>query len=244
MKKIALILNILVINSFFMAIGARGVMAAPHLIANPSSGSYNVDNTFTVTIKADSVAEIISGVDGVGTYDSAKLELVSAVKSSPMVFDAVDGGGNCSAIDTAEAGKFSFSCYSNNSLENKAINGDLVVLTFKAKAVGTAVIAFTCTSGSTVDSNIVKSLASTDVIVCGENVGGSYTITAATGGATISTPTPTPTNAPASSPLTTTTTTTTRAATELPKTGAIGSTVGLIVFGAVSLLSALFLKFL
>jgi LPXTG-motif cell wall-anchored protein len=33
-------------------------------------------------------------------------------------------------------------------------------------------------------------------------------------------------------------------ATELPKTGGIASTLGLIVFGAVSLASALFLKFL
>jgi LPXTG-motif cell wall-anchored protein len=33
-------------------------------------------------------------------------------------------------------------------------------------------------------------------------------------------------------------------ATELPKTGGVSSTIGLIVFGAISLASALFLKFL
>jgi len=235
MKKIALILNSFLIIGLFSVVSAKAVMASPHLIMNPASGSYSVGNNFSVIVKVDSGVEITSGVDGVGTYDSTKLELVSAVKSSPMVFDALDGGGNCSVIDTAEVGKFSFSCYPNNSLENKTASGDLVVFTFKAKAVGTAVVGFTCASGSTVDSNIVKASLSTDVIVCGENIGGSYIITAATTGDSTTT-TPTPTLTP--------TTTTTKAATELPQTGGIGSTIGLLVFGAISLISILFLKFL
>ena len=223
MKKSALILNTFLISALFLAFGARAVIAAPHLITDPSTGSFAVGADFSVTIKVDSGAEVAGAVDGLGTYDSAKLELVSAVKASPMVFESTESGGNCS-INSSSAGKFSFLCYSNDTLNDKVINGNLVVLNFKAKATGTAVVNFTCANNSFTDSNIVKTATASDVIVCGENVGGSYIITAGAGGAT--------------------TTTTTAVAAELPQTGGIASTVGLIVFGVISLASAFFLKFL
>ena len=229
MKKAALLLNIFLVAGLFVTIGVKEALAAPHIIMDPSSGNYSIGDTFKVTVKVDSGIEVIGGVDGVGTYDSAKLELVSTVKSSPMVFDATDGGGNCSIDNSAGIGKFNFSCYSNDALNDRVANGDLVVLTFKAKASGTAVANFTCASGSTTDSNVVKSATATDVIVCNENVGGSYVI-----GGTSTTATDTPT-------ATVTTTTTTS---ELPKTGGIGTTLGLIIFGAISLASVVFLKFL
>lgn len=236
MKKTALILNILSIVGLFATVGVKAVIAAPHLTMDPASGSYSVGETFKVTVKVDSATEITGGVDGVGTYDSAKLELVSTVKASPMVFEALDSGGSC-VIVVVEVGKFTFSCYSNNALDDKIANGDLVVFTFKAKAVGTAVASFTCASGSTVDSNIAsKSPTSSDAIVCGENKGGSYTISGGAGDSPIvSTPTPTTTS---------TTVTTAVDSTELPKTGGVASTVGLIVFGLFSVAGAFFLKFL
>jgi len=245
MKKSALFLNTFLIAGLFLAVGAKGVSAVPNLTMSPSTGTYSNGDSFSVTVKANSGTEIVGGVDGVGTYTSDKLELVSIVKASPMVFESTPSGGSCS-ISTSTAGKFSFSCYSNDSLGDAAINGDLVVLNFKAKATGTATASFTCTSGSTTDSNIVKTSTISDVIVCGDNVGGSYTITAAgSSTTTTSTPTPTPTTSTSTSTSTSTTTTTPSTTTaELPQTGAIGSTVGLIIFGAVSLASALFLKFL
>ena len=92
---------------------------------------------------------------------------------------------------------------------------------------------FSCTSGSTVDSNIVKTSTSGDVISCSENGPGSYTINE--GSSSTSTSTNTSTETPTSVPTT---------STELPRTGNIGTTVGLVSFGLVSLLSAVFLKFL
>ena len=229
MKKTALLLNTFLILFLLTASSAKAVMAGPHLSFDPSSGNYSLNGTFNVTVKVDSASEVIGGVDGVGTYDSSRLELISATKASGMVFESTDGGGNCS-IDSSTVGKFSFTCYSNDSLTDKALAGSLIVLNFKAKATGTAAVAFTCSSGSTTDSNIVKSSTSSDVIVCGENINGSYTI--GEGGGSTATNTPTSTS-------TTTTTTTT-----LPKTGSVGMTLGLIVFGAISLASAVFLKFL
>jgi hypothetical protein len=241
MKKTALILNTLLIAGLFATVGAKAAMAGPHLIMSPSTGTYAVDGTFSVTVKVDSGTETVGGVDGVGTYDSAKLELVSVTKASPMVFEATDSGGGCSISSTAGVGKFSFSCYSNDALSDKVINGDLVVLNFKAKAAGTAAAAFTCASGSTTDSNIVKSSTATDVIVCGENIDGSYTISSSGSTNTTATNTPTPT--------TTTTTTTTSSsstitASELPKTGGVGATFGLVIFGIISFASVALLKFL
>jgi len=224
MKKTAWLFNFVFILVLLTASTAKAAMAGAHLSLSPSSGDYSVDESFTVTMNADSASEVVGGVDAVGTYDSAKLELVSATKASGMVFESTDGGGNCS-INTATAGKFSITCYSNDALTDKAINGPLVVLNFKAKATGTATVGFTCASGSTTDSNIVKTSTSGDVIVCGENVGGSYTIGESDGdGGSDSATTTTPTS--------------------LPKSGNTGVTLALSIFGAVGVLSAIFLRFL
>ena len=225
MKKTALLINLLLFLGVF-SVGARAVMAAPHLTLSPSNGNYSVDNTFSVTVKVDSAGEVVGGVDGIGTYDSSKLELTSATKASDMVFENTDGGGNCS-INTSTSGKFSFTCYSNDSLTDKAANGDLVVLNFKAVSVGTAAVSFTCTNGSTTDSNIVKTSTSGDVINCTENVNGSYVIGESDGGSEEEDTTTLP-----KTPKT------------LTQAGSVGATVGLIAFGIVSVLSAVFLKFL
>jgi LPXTG-motif cell wall-anchored protein len=235
MKKTVFIINTLLIAFLIAGVNVKAAEAAPHLSMNPATGSYAVGDTFKVTVKVDSGTEAVGGVDGVGTYDSAKLDIVSAVKASPMVFDSTDGGGDCSIDSTATAGKFNFSCYSNNALNDKTAVGDLVVITFKAKANGTAVASFTCASGSTTDSNIVKSSTATDVISCSDNVGGSYTISGT------SSTTTTATNTPAATSAVTSTATTSA---ELPKTGGVATTFGLIIFGAVSLISAVFLRFL
>lgn len=225
MKKTAWLINSVLILVMLVASSAEAAMASPHLSLSPSSGNYSVDDTFNVTVNVDSASEIVGGVDGVGTYDSSKLELVSTpTKASGMVFESTDGGGSCSVSSSAGVGKFSFTCYSNDSLTDKAVNGPLVVLNFRAKATGTATVGFTCTSGSTTDSNITKTSTSGDVIVCGENVGGSYTIGESDGGDT--------------------TTNTPTTAGSLPKTGSVGMTLGLVAFGIVTTLSAVFLRFL
>lgn len=232
MKKTAWLLNTFLILFLLTASSVKAAVAGPHLLLSPSSGDYSVNGTFSVTVKVDSASEVIGAIDGIGTYDSSRLELVSAVEASPMVFESINGGGSCS-VDSSTVGRFNFTCYSNDSLSDQSINGNLVTLNFKAKATGTAVVEFTCASGETKDSNIIKTSNASDVIVCGENVNGSYVIgNSSSGGDTT-------TAAPTSSSSSSTTT-----STELPKTGGVETTLGLVIFGAISLASAVFLKFL
>ena len=74
MKKTAWSLNTVLILFLLVTSNAKAVMASPHLSLDPSSGNYSVNNTFSVTAKVDSASEVIGGVDGVGSYDSSKLE--------------------------------------------------------------------------------------------------------------------------------------------------------------------------
>lgn len=227
MKKTACLLTTLVFLTLLSAVGARAVNASPKLYFDPSSATKNLNETFTVMAKVDTSGEVVGSIDGVGTYDSSKLELVSITKASDMVFTDVEGGGSCQ-IGAISGGKFSFSCYANSVLSNSVPSGNLVVFTFKAKATGTSTVSYSCTTGSTVDSNIVKSSNANDVISCGENGTGTYTVNEGSSS-----------SSSGSSTNTTTTTTTT-----LPKTGGVGATLGLVSFGLVSLISAAFLKFL
>jgi len=225
MKKTALLLNVFLILGLLFATSSRAVLAGPHQSFSPSSGNYKVGQSFSVTVVMTSGGEIIGGADGIGTYDSSKLELVSVEEASSMVFDTTDDGGACS-ITESESGKFGYSCYSNSNVTSNSNSGDLVVFNFKAKAVGTALVKFTCTQDSTADTNITKTSPVADVIVCSENVNGSYVITAGDTDEPEEETTPAPTSS------------------ELPKTGGFGATVGLILFGVVSVASAVFLKFL
>lgn len=236
MKKTTL--SLLLVTAFLLLSSKVVAAADPKLSLTPATGSYKVNDTFTVTVLIDSAGQVVGAADAVGTFDSDKLELISLTEATDMVFKASSAGGACMPNSSAEwaTGKFSITCYSNMSAGDVAVNGNLAVLTFKAKAVGTASATFTC-NGTAGDSNIIQSATVKDIIVCSANGSGSYTITAGTSTST-TTPTPTPTG------TSSTTTTTTTTATELPQTGGIASTIGLIVFGAISLASALFLKFL
>lgn len=240
MKKT--VLNLFLATAFLLMSGRVVAAADPRFSLNPASGNYKVNDTFTVTILIDSAGQVVGAADAVGTFDSSILELTSLVAAPDMVFNSTTTGGSCMPSSSTEwaSGKFGITCYSNMSSGDEAVNGNLAILTFKAKTTGTANVNFTC-NGGTDDSNIIQSATVKDIIVCSANGSGSYTITAATGGTTETTPTPTVTTTTTSS---TTATTTAAAAAELPQTGGIASTVGLIIFGAVSLASALFLKFL
>lgn len=230
MKKIFCLL--LVFFSFWIA---RPVMAAgPMLKFVPSSGSYTNGSNFTVTIGVDSGTEKVQAVDVWATFDTTRLEVVSVVKATNPAFGFNMGAAN---IDEA-GGKFDITfnpSADGATFEATAVSGDLAVVTFKAKATGTANVNFTCAAGSTIDSNILN-ISTNDVIECASNINGSYTIT--DGG----TANPDPTAVPTASPNNPTATPT--STNELPKTGTVETTIALMVFGFVSLLSSLALKFL
>ncbi len=231
MKKVVINVFTFVLTVILVVASANAVVAAPRLTLTPVSGSYTNGSTFTVSVGVNSETEKSSAVDVWATFDKTKLEIVSITKSTnpPFTFDMTPKFDNI-------AGTFQFSCVSTNmsAFDDTVINGELAVVTFKAKAVGTAALNFTCAAGSTTDSNIFNSDIN-DVISCDANSVGSYTITGDSTATTTTTSTPTPTTTLAPTGTVTET---------LPQTGAVGATVGLIVFGAISLASALFLKIL
>ncbi|MDP4009468.1 MAG: cohesin domain-containing protein [Candidatus Shapirobacteria bacterium] len=223
----------LVVGLVFLAfaVSPTVALATPHLTLTPTSSSIVNGTNFDVTIGVASGTETASGVDVVGTFDVNKLEIVSITKPATGTAFTMD---NLQSLSDNTLGKFSFSAYDTNSttVEDRSLAGSLAVITFKAKNTGTASVNFTCQTGSTIDSNIMKS-TSVDIIDCSTNQSGSYTITASS-----------ETN---TTPTTTTATPTISASTtqaELPKAGSVGSTVGLMVFGIVSVFSALFLRLL
>lgn len=217
----------LVLAIFSLGMVGPVMAAGPMLKFVPSSGSYTNGSNFTVTIGVDSGIEKVQAVDVWATFDTAKLEVVSVIKATNPAFDFNMGAAN---IDIA-GGKFDVTFSSSAgaaAFEAKAVSGDLAVVTFKAKANGTANVNFTCTAGSYIDSNIFN-ISTNEVIDCPSNINGVYTIT--DGG----TNNPNPTAVPTAVPTT---------GTELPKTGTVETTIALMVFGFVSLLSSLALKFL
>lgn len=228
MKKIVFLILVV-----FSLLAVRPIMAVgPMLKFVPSSGTYTNGETFKVTIAVDSGVEKSQAVDAWATFDSGKLEVVSIETAASPVFSfSLDKNFNNST------GKFNANCISSDMSNFTATTlvGDLVTVTFKAKATGTASVNFNCTAGSTVDTNIYN-LSAADVIDCASNVNGVYTINAG-GGGTTADPTATPVPSDGGSDTTT-------GSEELPQTGGIGTTLGLIVFGIVGVLSSLALRFL
>lgn len=193
-------------------------LAGPHFTLTPGSGSYSNGSSFSVTLGADSGTESIIAIDVAGTFDAKKLDLVSIEKVSSPAF-AYDSDSLTPVIDSTN-GKFEISLNPKSAsvYAGSVVNGPLLILNFKAKSAGVAAVNLTCTNGSTTDSNIVN-ISANDVAECSSNQSGSYTI----GGST---------------------TTESTTSSELPRTGGIASTVGLVVFGIVSGAAALLLRFL
>lgn len=214
----------------FLLLGVNPAFAAgPMLKFTPSSGTYTNGSTFTVKVGIDSGTEKTQAVDIWATFDSSKLEVVS-IEQATNTFNFLFGGKNI----YNDTGKFDISTFSSDqgTYEGTVLVGDLAVVTFKAKALGTAHVDFVCQSGSNIDSNIIN-MSGVDVINCASNINGIYTIT--DGGTSDPDPTAVPTNVPSSGDETDA---------ELPKTGSVGTTIGLMIFGIVGVLSSLALRFL
>lgn len=230
--------NICLILIAFLAVSqAQAVYAGPLLNLTSPSGSHENGATFKVTVGVDSGTAKSMAVDAFMTFDATKLEVLSI--DAPTTSAFVNSMGK-NIYNTTGKMDMSFNPSGDAVLsESTAIKGDLAVITFKAKAVGTAEVKFTCTAGSTIDTNIFDTTGN-DVIDCASNVNGTYTITAASSGGS--------TTSGATSTVAPTSTSVIRTVTavpgELPRTGGVGATFGLIVFGLVGALAGVALKWL
>lgn len=240
MKKTALFLNIFLVIGLFLSVGVKAAFAGAHLYFSPSSGTYKVGNNFSVVVKVDNGGQAITSVDGKGTYNSSILELVSIEEASDMIFSSLANGNGFCSFDYDTPGEFEFGCATTVTALTEKLSGSLVKFNFKAKAVGTGKVLFSSCNdgGDTSDStNVTESVNTTDIIVCSENVSGNYVIKAAS--STTSTSTSDTTEDEDSEEETISDETA-----ELPQTGGIGVTLGLVIFGVVSMVSAVLLKFL
>lgn len=226
MKKILCLIIVLVLS---LAIVHPALAAGPMLKFSPSNGTYTNGDTFKITIAVDSGIEKSQGVDAWATFDPTKLEVVSIENAPTTAFNFALGKNIYN-----DTGKFDISCSSTDmgTYEAKPLLGDLVVVTFRAKGTGTANVNFACTAGSTIDSNIFN-MSANDVINCALNQNGIYTINAGGGNTADPTATPIPTTAADAG-----------SEKELPQTGSVGTTIGLIIFGLVGVLASMALRFL
>lgn len=212
-----------------LATQAKAVLAGPMLKLTSPTGSYENGSTFKVTIGVDSGTAKSMAVDAFMTFDASKLEVssIDAVGTGTTAF-VFSMGKNIFNAD----GKMDMSFNPTGDAvlsDSTAIKGDLAVITFKAKGTGTAEVKFTCTAGSTIDTNIFDTTGN-DVIDCASSINGSYTITAGAGGST-AVPTTVVNNV-------------TTVPGELPRTGGFETTLGLMIFGIVGALAGVALKWL
>lgn len=208
----------------------QAVEAGPMLKLTSPSDSYENGSTFKVTVGVDSGTAKSMAVDAFLTFDSSKLEVVSIDSVATPAF-ANSMGKNIYNSD----GKFdmSFNPSGDSVLSDSAvIKGDLAVVTFKGKSVGTAEVKFSCTVGSTIDTNIFD-VTGTDVIDCASNVNGSYSIIAGANNGSIVTPVPT-----------VAVNNVTVVPGELPRTGGFETTMGLLIFGFVGTFAGFALRWL
>lgn len=199
--------------------------AAPHFTLTPASGSQTMGQDFSVVMGVDSDTEKVVGIDIKGSFDSAKLEIVSIEKGvipdDGYQFSYTSG----QAIIRNDTGVFEVTLTPLNQsvLVGPIAKHELLKITFRPKATGTATLNYTCLPGSVVETNII-SQAGVDVVDCNANQSGSYTIATGAGGdnsAPAATATPVPSEAAA-----------------LPQTGAVENTIILMVLGFASVVFA------
>lgn len=220
MKKIALS-TLLILGLFWT--GVVEARAASNFTLTPSSGPFSVGDQIKVTVGIDSGTDRVYSADVVMVFDASKLEFVDAVVAPSPAFLFTKGINN---FDNA-AGTLNIALQpvSSNSNEAAVAKGDLITITFKAKAVGTGTLSFSCTAGINTDTNIINQDI-TDVVNCATNQSGSYTIQAGDSGSVNqpTSPVVTPTNTPS----------------KLPQTGGIVPTVSLLVMGLVGIIASAF----
>ena len=230
-KKIVFVLG-LVLMLVTMSVGVGAVEAVGYYGLSPTTGDYTVGQDFSVTVDVNSDGEGVTGLDVFGTFDSTKLEMVSIEKVTTAgiwnLFES-DFVSQQGMSFSNTAGTFSMTAVSasNTPVGAAGLSGAFMVFNFKAKAVGTASLNFSCTAGDITETNIIN-IDAMDIVDCASNKSGSYTIAA---GTTNPDSTPTPVLAEST-------------ASELPQTGSLVQTLGVIVFGSVTFLGALMLRWL
>ena len=251
LKSKELFLGAVMIGGLFLGAPARA-LAASYYTLSPTTGNHQVGDSFEVIMGINSGTEKVVGVDLVATFDATRLEIQSVRKGT-----VPDDGYQFYYTDTSpiidnNSGRLEVTLPSSNPsvYTGVAANHELLKITFRAKAVGTATLNYVCQANSIVETNMINELGN-DVVECASNQSGSYTIAAGAGGATstpIPTATPTTVAGATATPISgsssssTTTSTSTTTTTSLPETGGVAETIALMILGVSGMAVALYLK--
>ncbi len=144
---------------------------AAEVVVSPSSGSYNVGQSFTITVQANPQSKSVNAVEGKLTFDSSKLSVTSVSKTGSVFSLWTTEPTFSNAAGTIDFGGGSPTPFSTRS--------NVLSVTFKVIAEGSANVAVSSASILAADGQ------GTDVYT--GPVNGTFTLAKA------ATPTPTPT---------------------------------------------------
>jgi hypothetical protein len=161
-SKYGFLLAILSVGSIGLALHLAVAAGSATFSLSPSTGSYDINTNFTVTIYENSSAETVNAVQADLSYDASKLEFVS-INTSGSAFEVPAAGSGGGGSITIQRGKI-------GTLTGSQIVGSV---TFKV-LVGTGSTAVTFANSA----QIVRSTDSTD-IWDHDPTGGTYTLTGA-----------------------------------------------------------------
>lgn len=173
----------------FFALSVKSVEAA-YFSVSPVTTTVSSGQTFAVDINLNTENVSVSGCDVVMTFNPSMIKVQNVSFGSSPIFSTT----NTSTPDNV-GGKLTI----NSSVISSAFafsgSGKLATITFSAEGAGTSLFSFSCTAGSRTETNVWDTQVQ-DVVNCGSNVGGSYTVTGGSSSpASTSTPQPTSTSA-------------------------------------------------
>ncbi len=180
---------------FFIGLWQAGTVfaqAGPRLYFQPSSGNYEVGETFDILVKIDTGDKESMAADALISFDESRLKVNEVVEGD--FFSGFDYN-----IENNN-GKLTIYLFSEQALVTNSGQGDIATVTFEATAEGTASTSFLCESGVDTDSAIWDQQGN-DLIDCAACGSGSYTIGESaqptnTPAEATNTPAPTSTTAP------------------------------------------------
>ena len=189
--------------------------AGPRLYLDPATATVASGSTIDFELKIDTADQEAAAADAKISFPPATIGIINVV--------AGEFFPKLSKVINSTTGLIDIHSYFDSADPvSKSGAGTVAIITIKGTAAGTAALTLSCTSNSTIDSNIADPQGQ-DIINCTQSSGAEITVKPSTqGGGSILTPTPTPST--------------------LPKAGVTTPTIGLLAIGTAILMigSAIF----
>lgn len=225
LRSIQIVLLLVVVVVVGASLSHSTYAATGSLTLSPGNGSHNKDDTFTVTVTENSGTDPANTVDAMVTYPSTLLDFLGSTTVAPFTF-------NPTTTDAVTNGVIHIT---RSQLGTSSTGAQVVtVLTFKAKATGSAIVGFDTATSDILSANdssnlLTSSPSVTYTIVTPPPTGGGTTGGGSTGGNTSN---PTPATTPATNTNTKSTSTTVKASgsgVTVPNNGTVAVTTPVTV---------------